>query len=113
MSDSPVLTPFRPLAEFISTLGEQPSQDSLHVYLNRLKEHGFNPSATIKKALSCGARIVKEVCELTFSCSLKQSWQRDCIERPLKHRPNSRLAELITTAGFWAETHPVHVSGRV
>lgn len=64
MSDSPVLTPFEGLSTFISKIGERPSQESFQTYLNRMREQGFNTSATVRKALACGTKIAEEV-----SCS--------------------------------------------
>ena len=61
MSDAPVLTPFTKLSDFVSSVGERPSQDSLNVYLNRMREQGSDVSATVRKALACGAKIAKEV----------------------------------------------------
>lgn len=61
MSEAPVLQPLVPLGTFVTSMGEPPSQGSLELYLNRMKEHGFEVSPTIKKALKCGAKMQKEV----------------------------------------------------
>ena len=61
MSEAPVLTPLTKLSEFVAKVGEPPSQDSLQIYLQRLREHGFDVSPTLRKALQCGLKIQKEV----------------------------------------------------
>ena len=61
MSEAPVLTPLTKLSEFVAKVGEPPSQDSLQIYLHRLREHGFDVSPTLRKALQCGLKIQKEV----------------------------------------------------
>ncbi len=61
MSDAPVLTPFTRLSEFVTLLGERPSQESLNIYLNRMREQGSDVTKTVRKALACGAKIAKEV----------------------------------------------------
>lgn len=61
MSDAPVITPLVPLAAFAPKLGEPPPQASLQVYLHRMREHGFDVSPTLAKALRCGAAIHQEV----------------------------------------------------
>ena len=61
MSDAPVLTPLTKLSEFVAKVGEAPSQDSLQIYLQRLREHGFDVSPTLRKTLQCGLKIQREV----------------------------------------------------
>lgn len=61
MSDAPVLTPFTKLSDFVSLVGERPSQESMNTYLNRMREQGSDISKTVRKALKCGAEIAKEV----------------------------------------------------
>lgn len=66
MSDAPVLTPFTKLSDFVSSVGEPPSQESLNVFFSRMREQGANVSTTVKRALACGAKIAKEVGIDTF-----------------------------------------------
>jgi len=61
MSDAPVLSPLTKLPNFIERLGDPPSQSSLQTYIHRMREHGFDVSATVEKALACGANLLAEV----------------------------------------------------
>lgn len=61
ISEAPVLAPLIPLGEFISKVGRPPSKTGMQVYLQRLREHGFNVSNTVRKALACGAQLDREV----------------------------------------------------
>ena len=61
MSDAPVLSPLIRLSDFIDEVDEPPSQNSLQTYIQRLREHGFDVSATIERALACGAKLSPEV----------------------------------------------------
>ena len=68
-----MLQPLIPLAAFVGTLGAPPSQDSLQIWVQRMKEHGFEVSPTLKKALQCGAQMQKEVLKL-FHNSVPCGW---------------------------------------
>lgn len=63
MSEAPVLQPLTPLGAFISQVGPVPDKEALAVYLRRMREHGWDVSPTIRKALQCGASIMPEVPE--------------------------------------------------
>ena len=65
MSDAPVLSPLTRLSDFIDELDDPPSQDSLQTYIQRLREHGFDVSATIERTLACGAKLSPEVHDST------------------------------------------------
>ena len=67
MSDAPVLTPFTRLSDFVSSIGERASEESLNIYLHRMREQGSDVSATVRRALACGAKIAKEVRCITLS----------------------------------------------
>ena len=62
VSEAPLLQPLNPLGSFISQLGPVPDKEALAVYLRRMREHGWDVSSTIRKALQCGASIMPEVC---------------------------------------------------
>ena len=69
VSEAPVLQPLTPLGEFIKQVGQVPDKEALAVYLRRMREHGWDVSPTIRKALQCGASIMPEVGPLCVCCA--------------------------------------------
>ena len=57
------------LGEFIKQVGPVPDKEALAVYLRRMREHGWDVSPTIRKALQCGASIMPEVGPLCMCCA--------------------------------------------
>ncbi|KAK9799826.1 hypothetical protein WJX73_006324 [Symbiochloris irregularis] len=60
MSEAPILMPLIPLAEFVSKVGAQPKAESLHIWLQRMREQGWDVSHLVRRALQCGAAIRPE-----------------------------------------------------
>jgi hypothetical protein len=42
MSECPLKLPFTPLGAFITRVGQPPSRDALTIYLQRMREHGWD-----------------------------------------------------------------------
>ena len=61
MPELPETLPFTPLGDFIGEVGKPPTRTAMHTYLMRLREQGFDVSATVRKAVACGVRLDKEV----------------------------------------------------
>ena len=67
ISDAPILMPFQPLGEFITTLGRPPTQEECTSYVNRLQERGWQISPGLMRRLGGAhgpATEVMNICRL-------------------------------------------------
>ena len=61
VSENPIKLPFRPLGEIIKEVGAAPSPEALTVFIQRLREQGWNLAPTIRRIKECGANLDPQV----------------------------------------------------
>ena len=54
-------------------MGAQPKDEAIHIWLQRMREQGWDVSDLVKRAIQCGARLKPEVCMPLISYCRKSS----------------------------------------